>query len=174
MSIYEAFLYEWTNIKNGKKYIGYHKGTITDGYICSSKVFLEEYNKNPDHFTRKILYYGTMEEMLKKEADLLSEVDAKNNQLYYNQHNGNGLFVMKQHTETTKAKMSESKIGKKLSDIHKESIRNGLLGFKKTQSHIDNHRQMLLGKTHSSKHKEKISEGLKKAWALRRNRENAK
>ena len=37
MSQYEGFVYEWINKKNGKWYIGSHKGTPDDGYISSSK-----------------------------------------------------------------------------------------------------------------------------------------
>ena len=33
---YEAFVYEWENQENGKKYVGYHKGHTNDGYTFSS------------------------------------------------------------------------------------------------------------------------------------------
>ena len=38
-------------------YIGKHLGSINDGYICSSKMMLRDYKKNPDHFKRRILHY---------------------------------------------------------------------------------------------------------------------
>lgn len=31
-----SFIYLWTNKKNGKKYIGSHKGTPSDGYVGSN------------------------------------------------------------------------------------------------------------------------------------------
>ena len=36
---YIGFIYEWTNLINGKKYIGSHKGKIEDNYIGSGKLF---------------------------------------------------------------------------------------------------------------------------------------
>ena len=36
ISSYDAFVYEYTNIENGKKYFGSHLGTVGDGYChCS-------------------------------------------------------------------------------------------------------------------------------------------
>lgn len=106
MSIYEAFVYEWTNIKNKMKYIGSHKGDENDGYISSSKYFLEDYQNDPQLFSRKILAYGKTEEMRKLETEMLQEVDACNNPLYYNKHNQNGKFICLSHSEETKKKMS--------------------------------------------------------------------
>ena len=105
MSIYEAFVYEWTNNKNGMKYIGSHKGNQNDGYVSSSKYLLEDYKKDPQSFTRKILAFGTTEEMRSLETEMLQEVDACNNPLYYNKHNQNGKFLCLSHTEETKKKM---------------------------------------------------------------------
>lgn len=50
----EAFLYCWTDLVNHKLYVGVHKGIQNDGYICSSKKMLEEYNKRQEDFKRKI------------------------------------------------------------------------------------------------------------------------
>ena len=47
MNNYEAFVYKWTKT-DGFWYIGFHKGSIDDGYISSGEYFLEDYNKNPD------------------------------------------------------------------------------------------------------------------------------
>jgi len=43
-----AFLYRWTDHKYGIYYVGYHKGTPYDGYICSSEIMLRKYNKRPE------------------------------------------------------------------------------------------------------------------------------
>ena len=32
ISSYDAFVYEYTNVENGKKYVGSHLGTVGDGY----------------------------------------------------------------------------------------------------------------------------------------------
>lgn len=70
---YEAFVYRWTNIENGKIYIGKHKGTIDDGYISSGKRFLEIYNNNPSVFKRDILAYGFDSDILKLEQQYIQE-----------------------------------------------------------------------------------------------------
>ena len=57
----EAFVYKWTNKTNGKYYLGYHKGSPTDGYISSGKTFLAAYEKDPDNFYREILLFGKKE-----------------------------------------------------------------------------------------------------------------
>lgn len=105
MIVYEAFVYEWTNIKSGMKYIGSHKGNINDGYISSSKYLLEEYQKDPSSFKRNILGTGTVDEMRRLESELLLEVGAATNDMYYNKHNQNGKFICKGHTEETKQRM---------------------------------------------------------------------
>jgi len=51
-----GFIYKWTNLINGKMYIGSHKGTIDDGYIGSGKYFNHALNKyGIENFTREIL-----------------------------------------------------------------------------------------------------------------------
>ncbi|CAB4170750.1 Nuclease associated modular domain 3 [uncultured Caudovirales phage] len=105
MNIYEAFVYEWTNTETGMKYIGSHKGHIDDGYISSSKYLLEDYNINPVSFVRKILAYGTVDDMRTLESSLLCEIDAAKSSLYYNKHNQNGKFICTGHNDETKDKM---------------------------------------------------------------------
>ena len=56
-SDYFGFIYQWTNIKNGKKYIGSHAGKPTDKYIGSGKFFRRAYNKYPELFERSIIEY---------------------------------------------------------------------------------------------------------------------
>ena len=51
----KGFIYEWTNKRNGKKYIGSHIGELEDNYIGSGKYFKNAYNKEPHNFERKIL-----------------------------------------------------------------------------------------------------------------------
>lgn len=101
----EAFLYIWIDKKTNKKYIGIHKGDINDGYVCSSKIVLEEYNKRPTDFYREILNFGTLQEMINAETFLLKQVNASCNSEYYNMHNGDGNFYNKGHSEETKKKL---------------------------------------------------------------------
>jgi len=82
----EAFVYMWVD-QNDKKYIGKHKGSTSDGYICSSEKVLEEIDKNPYNFTRTILAYGTDEEMLELETMLIMQLKATRSGMYYNMSN---------------------------------------------------------------------------------------
>lgn len=120
----EAFVYCWTDNKTNMLYIGSHKGTENDGYVCSSKIMLEEYNKRPHDFTRKILAKGSFEEIRKLEATLLNDINVKDNDLYYNMHNGNGDFYLKKHTEKYKKYMSELMKNRKISEETKQKMRD--------------------------------------------------
>jgi hypothetical protein len=57
---YEAFVYEWYNLTNGKSYIGYHKGNINDGYISSShnQDFWNDFN-NPKMKWERLKNFST-------------------------------------------------------------------------------------------------------------------
>lgn len=106
------FVYRWEDVGKKKYYIGAHKGSYDDGYICSSKLMLEEYRNRPSDFTRSILSnHDTWENTLKEESRLLSELDAANDPLSYNQTNNEYSYNFKGHTEETKRKMSKSHTG---------------------------------------------------------------
>lgn len=86
---YSGFIYEWTNVVNGKKYIGSHRGTDTDGYIGSGTAFLKAYKKyGRENFIREILeYVNDTAEIKIREEFYLKNIDAKNNRMYYNLSN---------------------------------------------------------------------------------------
>jgi len=118
MKIIDSFLYLWIDNRKNMIYIGIHKGDINDGYVCSSKIVLEEFKKRPHDFKREIIKYGNYEDLIKEETKLLKEVDAAKNPNYYNQHNGDGNFYCKFHTEETK-----------------NTIKNKLKSHKRTKEH---------------------------------------
>lgn len=103
----EAFLYCWTDHATRKLYVGIHKGKPDDGYVCSSKVMLEEYGKRPNVFTRQIIAEGAYDDIRVLERVILSSIDAKNDAQFYNQQNGNGDFYLKQHTDKSKRIIGE-------------------------------------------------------------------
>jgi hypothetical protein len=109
----ESFVYCWTDHKTNKLYVGVHKGTQTDGYVCSSKKMLEEYNTRPHDFSRQIIANGPYQEMISLETAILRAANASKNPDFYNKHNNNGR-VPKDN----------------LSEDHKDKIRKGVLNNK--------------------------------------------
>ena len=104
----EAFVYRWRNIETGMWYIGYHKGTPDDGYICSSKIARPLIKANPEQWSRKILKVGTKFEMCQLERHILKKLNARLNPLSYNKHNGNG------HVYTGRTKGTGHKLNPKI------------------------------------------------------------
>lgn len=122
----EAFVYKWINTSNGMIYVGYHKGNPEDGYVCSSKYFLVEYNENPELFEREILAFGSTKDMVDLETKILQDNNAGKNPMFYNKHSNNGQYVVK-HTEETKAKISASHMGKVISDDLRKQMSERML-----------------------------------------------
>jgi hypothetical protein len=83
----EAFLYLWIDKSNDMKYLGKHKGTLDDGYVCSNERMLEEHSKRPTDFVRTILAWGTDKEMHELETLLLIQLKASSGGMYYNLSN---------------------------------------------------------------------------------------
>ena len=84
----KAFIYQWTNKRNGKKYVGSHIGEIDDGYIGSGKYFKNAYNKEPNNFKREILQIiesnKIKEDIKKLEEKFLSNLNVADSPDYYN------------------------------------------------------------------------------------------
>jgi len=113
----EAFVYCWTDWKENKLYVGWHKGQPDDGYICSSKLMIEQYNSRPKDFTRQIIATGSSKDMVNFETTILKEFNVAENASFYNMHNGNGFYHLNKHTEETKAKLRKPKTEK-----HKKNL----------------------------------------------------
>lgn len=150
-----GFVYCWTDKKTNILYVGSHKGHIEDGYICSSKYMLEEYNKRPEDFSRQIVAEGNWLEMRILESKILMGFDVKNDDKFYNMHNSDGNFYLKFHTKESKKKISKSKTGKKRPDV---SLRNKNGHSEETKKLISkNHHDVsgcnnpMFGKTHTEK-----------------------
>lgn len=95
MKITHAYVYKWTELSSGRWYIGSRTKIgchPDDSYICSSKVVLPLIKTNPTNWKRTILCIGHPMDMLALETNLLLLVDAKNDPLSYNMHNGDGKF----------------------------------------------------------------------------------
>lgn len=112
-------------------YIGVHRGTFDDGYICSSKSMLKEYHQRPQEFKREILHvvvdYPSAREI---EICLLESVNAKSNTYYYNRTNGYGVFdIDKINKDPEKIeKMAQKHRGMKRSDVARKNMSDARLG----------------------------------------------
>jgi len=92
----QAFVYRWTNRQTGQWYIGSRTAQgchPEDGYICSSRRLLPLIESNQPNWHREILCVGEPQDMIELECRLLESLDAKNDPLSYNQHNGDGKFT---------------------------------------------------------------------------------
>lgn len=153
----EAFVYSWKNKNTGMEYVGYHKGSVDDGYVSSSKneMFWEDYNLGL--LEREILFEGTCEECIKKESNILRNRGFDN---LYNR-NLNGKIVW---TEDVRKKVSDSLKGRKQSKEHvnkrAESLKGRESGFKGKEHSEETINKMKQVKR-SDNHKKSISKALK-------------
>lgn len=142
----KAYLYRWTHIPSNKWYVGSRTASGShpnDGYYCSSKHVKPLIMKNPGEWKREILAIGDPKYILTLEAKFLSTIDAKNDPMSFNMHNGDGKFTTAgtswtdEQREKAKVSYSLSRKGKQKSDAHKKSIAKSLTGKTKTVQHRD-------------------------------------
>lgn len=155
MIIYQdttPYIYKWTHLLTGKWYIGskIRKGwnpSRHEEYICSSKEVKPMILSNREEWFYEILYTGEATFIANMEKTILVELNAKNNPMSFNQHNGDGLynrFGIKENL-TTRTKKRNARLGEK----------NPMYGLRGELSPHYN-------KKHSTQTKEKQSKGLKK------------
>ena len=99
----DAFVYCLTNNSSGHKYVGYHKGSEDDGYVCSSSSdrFWSDYEK--DNFSRQIIAKGSVEDMVSFEKTILENIDLKSDEWYNNSAGGSIVY-----TKEIRDKMSDA------------------------------------------------------------------
>ena len=114
-----GFIYLTTNLMNGKKYIGRHKGKESDSYLGSGvyiKPAIKKYGKH--NFKRETLAYAYSDEELNElEKYYIKLYNAVEDKTFYNIAEGgytqpkiNGMKG-KKHTNETKRKISQSLTG---------------------------------------------------------------
>ena len=143
---YEAFVYQFTNLDNNKIYLGYHKGYVGDGYWNSSTC--DEFKKvYTDSFSRlryEILDYGTDLDMRQAEYRMLSSVDARNNDEYYNKSNGFPVYpeinLEKCEAFVARIESGEFNVGKELLDVLRIIFEKGNI-IQVRYEHDDNHQR---------------------------------
>lgn len=131
---YIGFIYCWTNNINKKKYIGLHVGKVDDGYIGSGTYFKKAIEKyGIENFEREILYFefNSIKNLYQKEYDIINEYNAVLSEEFYNLTNISpnafkwveGNLVMSDRGESWRKNLSASKLGKKMSEEAKESLK---------------------------------------------------
>lgn len=150
---YHGYVYEWTNVKNGKKYIGSHYGSVNDSYVGSGKHFKPAYNKNPENFVMRVLEYLSIndkKQLLVLEQKWLDSVDnIRKNKNYYNCNNysiGGSSHITRKHIEkrsaTLKEKHKEYGLSEKEKNSYKTKIETRLARIKTegfTKKEIEQH-----------------------------------
>jgi len=124
----KAYVYYWQELSTNKWYIGSRtrKGCHpNDGYITSSKIVRPLIQNKPTNWKRTIVAAGDPKDMLNFEITLLKALDAKNDPMSYNRHNGKGDFTTTgmKISEETRRKMSKAHIGKKKGPPSEETRR---------------------------------------------------
>lgn len=94
-TIYEGYLYRFTNLNDNKVYVGVHKGYVGDGYWHSSTdtEFNKIFSDSSSNLKFEILEYGSYDEMTVSERRILKDNDAKNNPMFINKSNGSAKFT---------------------------------------------------------------------------------
>ena len=118
-----------------KYYIGKRTGFLNDlhtGAYKTSSELVQEKLRNGHRFSKiKILQvFSSSKDALEFEKRILMRVNARKNPKFLNQHNGNGEFSLRQHTEKTKKKISKkakefykTERGKKQREIQTEFMK---------------------------------------------------
>jgi hypothetical protein len=127
---YYGYVYEWTNTKNGKKYIGSHYGSVDDYYIGSGKAFKPAYTRNPDLFKMNVLEYLIEDDkklLLKKEQEWLDRIpNIRENKTYYNLNNyslGGSSHITRKHIEKRSNTLKEKHAKLGLSEAERLSYK---------------------------------------------------
>lgn len=149
----DSFVYRWKNLTLNKIYVGFHKGTEDDGYVCSSSSdqFWEDYNNLNYKWEREILFKGTMKECQLLESQILDKLDVTSDNVYNNKNN---LMFNLNDEVRFKLSVAAQKRGSDSEYRRQQSERT------KKQWEDPNHRRRIseanIGKTHSEHTKDKI------------------
>ena len=92
---YEAYLYQYTNLTDGKVYVGIHKGSVDDSYNHSStnEEFAKVFSNSKSKLKFEVLEYGDYIAMQNAEHRILKKANARTNPMYYNLSNGFPQFA---------------------------------------------------------------------------------
>lgn len=169
MAVMYGYIYETTNLVNGKKYIGQHKSSEFDpNYKGSGKLLKQAFSKYGwDKFSVELLVpCFSQEELNEEEIMTISHFNAVESSRYYNIARGGdggdvtgGNHLL--HSERTKLGMqnmsSESRsrliaaVSQPLSEEHKEALLAGSRNSWKNPARREKMRQLFLGNNYASR-----------------------
>jgi hypothetical protein len=120
----QGFTYCWSDHKDAKVYVGIHLGRPDDGYVCSSKAMMKEYQNRPQDFTREILFSGPYEVCAKFEYALINGLLKQDKNTFYNRSNGKKILF----DDEIKNKISEKAKGRKMPEGQLAKMMAGRVG----------------------------------------------
>ena len=153
-----GYIYETTNLVNGKKYIGQRKFGQREPYLGSGIALKRAIKKyGPENFSKRIICEcETKEELDRMEIHYIAEANAVESKEYYNIVSGGGSTAGYKHSDETRNKMSIS------SSNRSESFRKKMSMARKKQWLSPEYRKKLLdaniGRRHSDETRNKMSE----------------
>ena len=159
-----GFVYVWRDRKNKMFYVGCHWGLESDKYVCSSERMRSAYRRRPDDFKRRVVagVFVSRLELLTEEHKWLSQIkDEELGKKFYN--------LNKHHFGHWTASPDSRKISQKIKDApgRREKISAAHKGKKLTQEHRDKLRQAKLGKKLPEELVARRAESIRKAKATR-------
>lgn len=134
--MFQPYLYRLTEKSTGRWYVGsrtseFSKANPSDlgvTYFTSSKTVSKLFKSDPSNFKREILLIGSVAYVVEMESALLRLLDAKNDDLSFNQHNGDG----KMNTVKSGKMTAENKLGFhawSFEEFSKHNAENGKRSF---------------------------------------------
>ena len=127
---YYGYVYEWTNMRNGMKYIGSHYGSVEDSYKGSGKNFMIAYAADPAAFSMQVLEYVVHNDkklvLAIEEKWLRSIPNIKDNANYYNLNNeavGGFGYITEQHIKKRATTLKEKHANQGLSNAESSSYK---------------------------------------------------
>lgn len=153
-----GFIYLWFDKKHRRYYIGRHWGSIDDGYICSSRMMRQSYNRRPQDFKRRIVsyVYSCKEDLILEEQRWLNMIKCEElGRRYYNKtlRSDSPSHRFCNHSDEIKKKISESMKGKKPSELNKVNRLLACLGRKQSDEEKEKRAQKLRGLKRSEEFK---------------------
>ncbi len=153
-----GFIYIWFDKKYKRYYVGRHWGTIDDGYVCSSRMMRQSYNRRKEDFKRRIVsrVYTSNHDLVLEEQRWLDMIKPEEIGLrYYNKtlRSDTPSHRFCQHSEETKKKISKSRIGQKPSEYNKIKRLEACLGRKQSVEEKEKRASKLRGLKRSEEFK---------------------